>query len=326
MSTSAAPVPAPHTAEGASKPQAPRPPSRYQQNLKKYGNPLPLRLLDAPLEGPAPSPSYLTSITPSFLRHRRIDVPSCTGTYDALTRSVWVTKRDDMEMLFCRGFFGKGTLSRSEATWKDRRVDMVKGGNCEHKKHLGRYRADSIAVLAEQIRAKRRLDRKQFKVDRAAAMLDAAKAAEAILTQGQTPGEESAEQADGSQASGIDVTTLTAQTFLVRPTRPDANRNRGRKPFKRRPPVPAGQAGAVDSSAKPQPRVYVPPPAPVEEDDDDGSEEDPFDEDLVPEMEHLQLGLEEAWFLAAGLGVLKILDPQTVSSCQAVVSEKQLTV
>jgi hypothetical protein len=110
----------------------PRPLSRYQLNLRKYGLPLPINLLDAPADGkPGPAPSYLNAITPSFLLHRRIEIPHCTGVYDSLTRSVWVTKREDIEILFCRGFFGKGTLSRSEATWRDRRVDLVKGGNCE---------------------------------------------------------------------------------------------------------------------------------------------------------------------------------------------------
>jgi tRNA-splicing endonuclease subunit Sen2 len=37
-------------------------------------------------------------------------------------------------------------------------------------------------------------------------------------------------------------------------------------------------------------------------------------EDLIEEMEHLQLSLEEAWFLSAALGVLKVYDPATVSS------------
>lgn len=111
--------------------QVPRPPSRYQQNLRKYGNPLPLKLLDAPIDGKPVQTSYLHAITPSFLQNRRIEVPQCIGTYDPVTRSVWVTKREDMDILFCRGFFGKGTLSRSEATWRDRRVDLVKGGDCE---------------------------------------------------------------------------------------------------------------------------------------------------------------------------------------------------
>jgi hypothetical protein len=46
-------------------------------------------------------------------------------------------------------------------------------------------------------------------------------------------------------------------------------------------------------------------------------EEEEFDDSLIEEMEHLQLSLEEAWFLSTAIGVLKILDPETVSVCIA---------
>jgi tRNA-splicing endonuclease subunit Sen2 len=49
-----------------------------------------------------------------------------------------------------------------------------------------------------------------------------------------------------------------------------------------------------------------------EEDADDLARGEEIEE-MVQEMEHLQLGTEEAWFLAAGLGVLKVYDPVTVS-------------
>lgn len=180
-------------------------------------------------------------------------------------------------------------------------------------------------------------------------MLDAAKAAEAVLTSSLTPSMEEAdddplEPIDGraspspSQAPQVDVSGLTPQTFLVRPTRPDANRNRGRKPFKRRPPPAQITGTAVDPGAPVQAgtAASVNPPekgggvihkANVVVADapemDEGASEDGFDEDLVPEMEHLQLGLEEAWFLSAGLGVLRVFDPATVSSfflCSPIIS------
>lgn len=126
-----------------------------------------------------------------------------------------------------------------------------------------------------------------------------------------------------SSTAGIDVSTLTPQTFLVRPTRPDANRNRGKNAFKRKPkpkpPVQSTEAGAGTGevtgadriAAVTVPAAPIVPATTVEE--EDGSEEDPFDEDIVQEMEHLQLGLEEAWFLATAIGALKIHDPVSVS-------------
>ena len=118
----------------SSKPSGPR--GRYAQNNKKYGTPLPILLPSSPLH-PAyqppqkgSQPSFLSSLATS-LRGSQAIVPQCTGVYDAATRSVIVRDRKEMELLFQRGFFGKGTLSRSEPTWRDRRVDMVRGGDGE---------------------------------------------------------------------------------------------------------------------------------------------------------------------------------------------------
>lgn len=41
--------------------------------------------------------------------------------------SVWVLESQDMAKLFQQGFFGKGTLSRSEATWKQRNAKDAQG-------------------------------------------------------------------------------------------------------------------------------------------------------------------------------------------------------
>lgn len=291
-------------------------------------------------------------------------------------------KTEDVEILFRRGFFGKGTLSRSEPTWRARRIDMIKGGECEStfpsppflSASCGRGSAcevcgiDCLAVAAEKIREKRRLERKQFKIDRAAAMLDAAKAAEAVITTGQAPSshcppqddpreEEEEDERDQGLGEGegdeediaspatttistpgvIDINTLTPQTFLVRPTRPDANRNRGRNAFKRKlkpkptstvPTLPLptdsvpidvpSQAqpatGLTGTNVDPNSEAVSAGVQSIVSDAPGVVDEDEFDERLVEELEHLQLSLEEAWFLSTALGVLKIHDPVTVSA------------
>ena len=124
-----------------------------------------------------------------------------------------------------------------------------------------------------------------------------------------------------SSTAAVDITTLTPQTFLVRPTRPDANRNRGKNAFKRKPkpkpsaaPADAAASGAAEpTSAQVQTAQRVLSIRNVEVEEDEGSDEDPFDEDIVQEMEHLQLALEEAWFLATAIGALKVYDPTSVS-------------
>ncbi|WWD18169.1 hypothetical protein CI109_102618 [Kwoniella shandongensis] len=343
--------------------------ARHLANVKKYGQPLPINLIFPSSQsqtrsdkGKSPSPSasflsnYIPSILPSSSRASpTIEFPICIGTYDHITRSVWIDDEFSKETLFCKGFFGKGSLSRSEPSWRQRRVDLLKGG-------------DTLA--AEQMREQRRLARRQFKIDRAQAMLDAAKQAEAILTAANTGAAQSGtstpapdhgtelqiqdededegrggeEDVDGDRdlpsrqgatsptpststgmgAGTIDPKSLTPQTFLVRPTRPDQNRNRGRQAFRRRPappPVPAAAAGEASTSSASTQASVLPVQAATEqvvaaqtqqeEDEDEEEEEDLFDESLVEEMEHLQLSLEEAIFLSLGLGVLKIYDPIT---------------
>jgi len=172
-------------------------------------------------------------------------------------------------------------------------------------------------------------------------MLDAAKMAEEVLVTGQAPPtagqDEEEEVIEGRSSSptpststvattAVDVSHLTPQTYLVRPTRPDANRNRGRNAFKRRPaPPPLAAASGADSAA-PQlaggpststanlvPARKAEATNDVDDEVDALPEVDEFDDSFIEEMEHLQLSLEEAWFLSSALGVLKIYDPATVS-------------
>jgi len=173
-------------------------------------------------------------------------------------------------------------------------------------------------------------------------MLDAAKMAEEVLVTGQAPPtagqDEEEEVVEGRSSSPtpststvatttVDVSHLTPQTYLVRPTRPDANRNRGRNAFKRRlapPPAAAtpGAGPAVQQPADgPSTSTAIQPLARKAEATNDIDDEvdalpevDEFDDSIIEEMEHLQLSLEEAWFLSSALGVLKIYDPATVSS------------
>lgn len=114
-------------------------------------------------------------------------------------------------------------------------------------------------LTAEEIREKRRAERKQFKLDRAAAIAQAAAEAEAAFAEGRE-----------------------ARSSVV---------------------IPSGatwkpQQPMADDSARSSP---VPDEEHVE-----------FDENTIPELEHLQLTLQEAFFLAWNLDCLTILDPATV--------------
>ncbi|WWC88131.1 uncharacterized protein L201_003035 [Kwoniella dendrophila CBS 6074] len=355
---------------------------RHLANQKKYANPLPI-LFNGPSSSSSSSSTtttsksssssssskdsilstYIPKLGFSSSSSNQIEIPNCIGIFDPITRSIWIEDAYSKQVIFQKGFFGKGSLSRSEPSWKERRLDLLKGG---------------ATLAAEQMREQRRLARKQFKIDRAAAMLDAAKQAEKVLTssvqqqqnlpsslsplsqtieindidddddnaiqegddsmnidiqiQSTSPTPSTSTTTTTTENPIIDPMNLTPQTFLVRPTRPDQNRNRGRKAFKRRPPPPSTTPAAEtnqEGASNPSPNESVPPISqsqsqlssqPIQtniiqndgdEQEEEVEEEDLFDENLVEEMEHLQLSLEEALFLTLGLGVLKVFDPNT---------------
>lgn len=358
--------------------------ARTRTNNLKYGTPLPIVLPASPLH-----PAYVEPPVPEFILARRraqakergetgpvegevnstpslaflvnllsklsasepsrkAIVPRCKGTYDPFTRSVFVTSPEDRDILFDRGFFGKGNLSRSEASWKTRRVKLLQ--EIAGLAAAGGQR-DGMKLTAEEVTAARRKERKQFKIDRAQAILNASLAAEAILRSSiQQTGDDAAAAveplADSSELRRVDsavsqtttssappnavsaqtdiaipsltdyahvlpegVTRLTPQTFLQRPTRPDA------KPKGRRPPPPAAPPAASTSNepqslpdagtsqtARPVQDTAVPT----------HSGEDLVDPDTVEDLEHLQLNLEEAFFLSWAVGCLDVINPKTV--------------
>ena len=74
------------------------------------------------------------------------------GYFSYSTRSIHVTDPKDVRALWETGFFGKGSLSRSEPTWLD-----------QEKKRIGLVDGET----AEEITHKRRLEREKFKRERA---------------------------------------------------------------------------------------------------------------------------------------------------------------
>ncbi|GJJ70488.1 tRNA-splicing endonuclease subunit Sen2 [Entomortierella parvispora] len=65
--------------------------------------------------------------------------------------AVWVVRSEDIKILFQQGFFGKGTLSRSEPTWKQR-TTAENGGD--------------QGLSLEEITRKRRIERAQLKKEK----------------------------------------------------------------------------------------------------------------------------------------------------------------
>jgi tRNA-splicing endonuclease subunit Sen2 len=105
--------------------------ARRIDNNRIYANPLPLLFIEPP-------PSRVTSILGLLgLSLTHIENPHCEGIFDPTTRSVWVSNIDHSMLLWRRGFFGKGDLSRSEPSWLARQLNTRKmGGQCAYIRSL----------------------------------------------------------------------------------------------------------------------------------------------------------------------------------------------
>ncbi|KAK4047407.1 tRNA splicing endonuclease subunit sen2 [Microbotryomycetes sp. JL201] len=114
-------APPPAQAQHAAAPGGTRP-ENLQASRKRirggpsiYANLLPLT---PPSLNPT-IPSFVTSLL-STVPFLSLSPPRVDAVYDELTQTVWVSRPDDMMLLWRRGFFGKGTLSRSEPSWQRR--------------------------------------------------------------------------------------------------------------------------------------------------------------------------------------------------------------
>ncbi|KAJ6624971.1 hypothetical protein B0H10DRAFT_2319418 [Mycena sp. CBHHK59/15] len=134
---------------------------RRNDNNRIYNCPLPLVFW-------YPPPTRIWSLLGLLgLTLTRVENPNCHGVFDEATRSVWVSNKADSTILWRRGFFGKGDLSRSEPSWLARQINSRRAGGSR--------------LTSEEMTAKRRAERKQFKIDRARAIAAVAAEAEAVF-------------------------------------------------------------------------------------------------------------------------------------------------
>ncbi|KAL8287661.1 hypothetical protein RQP46_003519 [Phenoliferia psychrophenolica] len=128
-----------------------------------------LALYSSLLPSLEPSPATVLSTALSLFRSP-LAPAQIEAKYDCLTKTVSVHGELDMVQLWRRGFFGKGSLSRSEPSWR-RRVD--------NRRAIAEGR--ETRLTAEEVTAQRRLERKGTKMakklEREAEKLVAASAA-----------------------------------------------------------------------------------------------------------------------------------------------------
>ncbi|KAI0305925.1 hypothetical protein B0F90DRAFT_1694575 [Multifurca ochricompacta] len=137
---------------------------KRNENNVIYANPLPITF------SRVENRFTVTALGIFGISPARLLKPQCKGTFDPITRSVWITDPKDRAILWRRGFFGKGNLSRSEPSWLVRQTNI--------RTAVGRQ------TTSEEVTAKRRAERKQFKLDRARGIAAAAAEAESAFAEG----------------------------------------------------------------------------------------------------------------------------------------------
>ena len=250
-----------HEAPAPNEPKPPARPKPLRPNFAKlHANPLPLTIHPLPPLIPHNPLSvahialvYLSQLLFRPSSHPR---PRYTGYFDPATHSVHVTDERSVRALWEHGFFGKGSLSRSEPSWLER-----------EKRRLGILAQQT----SEEVTRKRREERREFKRERAwkekAAIEETLRREKLGQTNGSAPETSATALGEASQlpkSTTIDLANGSAVSDSVK----ESVRN-----------VPDSSPGALDSGV-----------AIID----------------VRNEEHLQLNMEEAMFLAEGLGVLDI--------------------
>ncbi|KAF9962184.1 tRNA splicing endonuclease subunit sen2 [Modicella reniformis] len=172
-------------------------------------------------------------------------------------QSVWVKRNKDMETLFRQGFFGKGTLSRSEATWKQRHTTGAQEG-----------------LSLEEITRQRRIERAQLKKGKASQIL-------------QEKGTAAFSSASSSTSPSI---TSSASTLVLLSSKPGLGSQAGSST----PSRVVVQVNAVTNTLSSQGEGRI------------GEPEENY--------EHLQLSLEEAFFLVFAVECISVTKTTEVST------------
>lgn len=254
-----------------------------------YSKPLPFTTFPLPTLIPH-NPFSILHLAVVFLSHyfnppSSQPQPKLCGYYSQNTRSVHITDPIAIRFLWESGFFGKGSLSRSEPTWLDREM-----------KRVGLKTTDA----SENVTAARRAERRRFKQERARkeqAAIDE-KLMEELLVDQIASAQQCGDRKAGkptlrSKYEGLAEAVLlspTKQTFIG-PTSvgsvpsslsPNSDNRRGNTVTARSDVI---DGAAISPTQNPLEKPSHPP---------------------VEDKEHLQLTSEESFYLSFALGVLDI--------------------
>ncbi len=275
---------------------------------------------------------WLSNLVPGFLLPlMQSDEPPLltTAQYDSITSSAWVTDPESAQTLWRRGFFGKGSLSRSEPTWHERRtatmliVEQRKRLEAKAEAAAARAAASGLSeeeraaavnaarqeasklITAEELTAIRRKERQAAKIERAKAAVRAGtQLPDGILALGaELDGDEELQELlrkatrmglkEGDEAADEEYRAhVPGLIYFREPALEKA------KQFKAEAPT--------QSTFTTEPEKQQADAAAAEKEED---EEEPIEIELE-EVEHVQLTMPEVFFLAGMLGVLRLVDEE----------------
>ncbi|OJJ48461.1 hypothetical protein ASPZODRAFT_61825 [Penicilliopsis zonata CBS 506.65] len=278
-----------------------RPPRPNYRHIHRF--PLPLTVHPLPPLIPH-NPLSIISVALSYLTffisppHRE----TYHAYFDSATSSVHVTNEKTIRALWEMGFFGKGSLSRSEPSWLER-----------EKKRRGLLEG----ATSEEITGKRRVERRELKLERARmeklAIEERLKSEAAARQNGTVMPSEISTSVPGGATNG---TALASEKFSLKKAR-EARTHESQRLAGQSADVDAPDEASEKKTSSPsksvrfspvvQEREFSTQPDQLTLSDPPNQEQRAEESDLKNE-EHLQLSNEEAFFLAYGLGVLQIFD------------------
>lgn len=276
-------------------------PSGTQQNARQqkpnykhiHRFPLPVTVQELPPlipHNPLSVISFLYSYLRCIIFPPRQEIYS--AYFDSATSSVHVTDDKAIRALWEMGFFGKGSLSRSEPTWLER-----------EKKRRGLTGLST----SEEVTGKRRMERREWKLERARKEREAVaqRLKEEAAARGIAVDTNSSPSTSGNDVDGAlnDVT--------MDGTSPDTQSRDLTQDVNHTPDEPSSDGAA--KSVRFSPVVEEKQIMSVEETEphlrtaETTSLTDISQETLV-NQEHLQLSNEETFFLVYGLGMVHVFD------------------
>ncbi|KKZ68911.1 hypothetical protein EMCG_00082 [[Emmonsia] crescens] len=288
----------------AAKPRLPRP----RRPNYKYLHRLPLPLHVHPLPPLIPhNPLSLISIALSYLTyfisppHQHI----YPAYFDPATSSIHVTDAKAIRALWEMGFFGKGSLSRSEPSWLDREKNRRGlSGNATSEEVTGKRRVErrerklerarkEKEAIAEQLKAEAQSrdaggDVQSIKLDKALSTLESPVNGAAVVQ----PDEQTQKNRDQQSI----VTAPNSSTFKqdIANGNAESEPSNGVKTVRFSPVVEQKQYDIAQGPLPHLPEPSIPPTHKHEH------------TLVLKNEEHLQLSNEEAFFLVYGLGVLQV--------------------